>query len=335
VWLRLAQQRGWPLASAVSASASSLIALHNGDVRQALAYGQQASAGDDDWISMLATAFMIPALIDRGAIEQARAMLAARNLSGQLGPTWPYNVVRHARGCLHAAAGDHAGAVRELLAAGELAKRWGIWNPALMAWRSAAALSLSALGDHGEAHLLCAEEISLARRWGSDRAIGIALRAAGLVEGGDRGIASLTEAANVLRPSSARLELARTLLDLGAAHRRAGSRARARDLLRESMDLAHALGGLALADRARQELVTAGGRPRRDAIRGRDALTPSESRVAQLAANGQTNRQIAQALFVTQRTVETHLTSTYGKLGISSRPELLAALADSHPAARG
>ncbi|MGD0557406.1 MAG: helix-turn-helix transcriptional regulator [Streptosporangiaceae bacterium] len=101
------------------------------------------------------------------------------------------------------------------------------------------------------------------------------------------------------------------------------------------MDLAHALGGLALADRARQELVTAGGRPRRDAIRGRDALTPSESRVAQLAANGQTNRQIAQALFVTQRTVETHLTSTYGKLGISSRPELLAALADSHPAARG
>jgi hypothetical protein len=98
VWLRLAQQRGWPLASAVSASASSLIALHNGDVRQALAYGQQASAGGDDWISMLATAFMIPALIDRGAIEQARAMLAARNLSGQLGPTWPYNVVRHARG---------------------------------------------------------------------------------------------------------------------------------------------------------------------------------------------------------------------------------------------
>ncbi len=105
------------------------------------------------------------------------------------------------------------------------------------------------------------------------------------------------------------------------------ARARARELLRESLDLAHALGGLALADRARRELVTAGSRPRRDAIRGRDALTPSELRVAQLAAGGRTNRQIAQALFVTQRTVENHLTSTYGKLGISSRLELAAALA--------
>jgi len=81
--------------------------------------------------------------------------------------------------------------------------------------------------------------------------------------------------------------------------------------------------------------VTAGSRPRRDAIRGRDALTPSELRVAQLAAGGQTNRQIAQALFVTQRTVETHLTSTYGKLGITSRPELPAALASRPPLSRG
>jgi DNA-binding CsgD family transcriptional regulator len=64
-------------------------------------------------------------------------------------------------------------------------------------------------------------------------------------------------------------------------------------------------------------------------------LTPSELRVAQLAAAGQTNRQIAQALFVTQRTVESHLTSTYGKLGISSRPELPAALAGAPPPSRG
>jgi len=142
-----------------------------------------------------------------------------------------------------------------------------------------------------------------------------------------RGIELLTEAVAVLRGSPARLELARALLDLGAAHRRAGPRGLARELLRESLDLARALGGLALADRARRELVAAGSRPRRDAVHGRDALTPSELRVAQLAAGGQTNRQIAQALFVTQRTVENHLTSTYGKLGITSRPELAAALA--------
>jgi DNA-binding CsgD family transcriptional regulator len=332
-WLRLAQQRGWPLASAIAATVASLIALYDGDVQQALAYGQQATGGVD-WISMMATAFMIPALIDRGEIEQAHALLAAGNLNGQLGPTWPYNVARHARGRLLAAAGDHASAVRELLEAGELAELWGIRNPTLMPWRSDAALSLTALGDCREARRLCAEEIELARQWGADRGLGIALRAAGAAEGAGRGIDLLTEAVSVLRRSPARLELARALIDLGAAQRRAGSRARAREFLREGLDLAHALGGLALADRARGELVVAGGRPRRDATRGRDALTPSELRVAQLAAGGQTNRQIAQALFVTQRTVENHLTSTYAKLGIRSRPELPAALAGSRAATR-
>ena len=330
-WLRLAQQRGWPLASALAATAASLTALYDGEVGQALAYGQQAMTGGG-WISVMATAFMIPALIDRGAIDEARTLLAAANLNGQLGPTWPYNVARHARGCLHAAAGDHASAARELLEAGELAELWGVRNTMLMPWRSDAALSLIALGDGREASRLCAEEVRLARQWGARRGIGIALRAAGVAEGGDIGL--LTEAVSVLRPSPARLELARALIELGAAHRRASSRARARDYLREGLDLAHGLGGLALADRARRELVVAGGRPRRDATRGRDALTPSELRVAQLAAAGQTNRQIAQALFVTQRTVENHLTSTYGKLGISSRPELPAALAGSRPATR-
>jgi DNA-binding NarL/FixJ family response regulator len=81
-----------------------------------------------------------------------------------------------------------------------------------------------------------------------------------------------------------------------------------------------------LADRARAELVAAGARPRRDALRGRDALTASELRVAEMAEDGMTNREIAQALFVTQRTVETHLTHTYQKLDISSRAELADSL---------
>ena len=67
---------------------ASLIALYDGDVRQTLAYGQQATTCGG-WISVMATAFMIPALIDRGAIEEARALLAAADLSGPLGPTWP------------------------------------------------------------------------------------------------------------------------------------------------------------------------------------------------------------------------------------------------------
>ncbi len=336
MWLRLAQDRGWPLSSAIAASSASLAALYCGDVPEATAYAQQAIEGSGDvWISSIAAAFLIPALIDRGALANAHAVLADRNLLGELGLTWPYVVVRHARGCLRAAQGEHAAAVADLLRAGELAERWGIRNPAIMGWRSESAQSLHALGDGPSARQLCADEITLARQWGSSRGLGIALRAAGMVAGGERGVQLLSEAVDVLRCSPAALELARALIDLGAAHRRAGARTQARDLLREGLDIAHALGGAALAERARRELMIAGGRPRRDAVRGRDALTPSELRVAQLAADGQTNRQIAQALFITQRTVENHLTSTYVKLGISSRPELPAALADRSPAITG
>ena len=180
---------------------------------------------------------------------------------------------------------------------------------------------------------LAAAEVAAARAWGAGRALGIALRAAGLVDG-QAGTGLLAEAVDVLRAAPAPLELARALVDLGAAQRRSGARNAARETLRAGLDLAYRQGGLRLAERARRELVVAGGKPRRDAIRGRDALTPSELRVAELAAGGQTNRQIAQALFITQRTVENHLTGTYGKLGIGSRSELPAALAASRPRRR-
>jgi len=332
-WLELARQRGRPLAAAIAASIAAHIAARDGEVRQALAFGQQALSAGDTWVSVLCAAFCVPALLDAGENAQARTLLAERGLlEGELFPVFPYNVAQYARGCLRAAEGDHQAAVADLLALGTAATRWGIVNPAAIPWRSAAALSQSALGDREAARRLAGEEIGLARRWGATREIGVALRAAGLVEGGGAGIDLLAESVTVLRESSARLELARALLDLGAARRRAGARGAARDLLRESLDLAHALGGHAVANRAREELVAAGGRPRRDATHGRDALTPSELRVAELAAAGRTNRQIAQALFVTQRTVENHLTSAYAKLGIAARPELAAALTDSAPA---
>ena len=335
-WQELARQRARPLATAIAASIAAHLAVRDGDIRQALAFGEQALAAADSWVAILATAFLVPALVDAGETGRALALLAEHGLSeGDLLPVFPFNVAQYARGCLRAATGDHEAAVTDLLGLGAVATSWGIVNPAAIPWRSAAALSYSALGDSAAARRLAGEEIGLARRWGAAREIGVALRAAGLAEGGERGIELLTEAVIVLRGSTARLELARALLDLGAAHRRAGARGTARDPLRESLDLAHGLGGHALAGRARDELVAAGGRPRRDAIRGRDSLTPSELRVAELAAAGRTNRQIAQALFVTQRTVENHLTSTYAKLGITARPELGAALSGAPPAPSG
>jgi DNA-binding CsgD family transcriptional regulator len=332
-WLRLARRQGSLPSAAVAEGFSSLVALYGGEISDAVAYGLQGMAGTANiWISTIVSSFVVRALIDRGELDQAGTLLAEHGLTGALPPSWPHNLVRHARGCLHAAAGDHAAAIGDLLAAGDQADQWRIPNPAILPWRSDAALSLAAAGDRDRARRLAAAEVAAARAWGAGRALGIALRAAGLVAGQGAGTDLLAEAVAALRPSPAPLELARALVDLGAAERRSGARAKARECLREGLDLAYRQGGLRLAERARRELVIAGGKPRRDAIRGRDALTPSELRVAELAASGQTNRQIAQALFITQRTVENHLTSTYGKLGIGSRSQLAGSLAGSQRA---
>jgi DNA-binding NarL/FixJ family response regulator len=118
----------------------------------------------------------------------------------------------------------------------------------------------------------------------------------------------------------------RALVDLGAALRRAGRRSDARDPLRRALDLASQAGAEALADRARQELLAVGGRPRRAQLTGIGALTPSERRVAALAAAGRTNPEIAQELFLGRKTVESHLSAAYRKLGVASRADLPAAL---------
>ena len=329
-WLATARARAWPLAIALGATAATIGCLYRGAISDALASARGAvTPGTEIRLAPVSIAFLLEALSERGEIVAARAELEQRGLAGELPYAWATTPLLLARGRLRAATGDHAAAVVDLLAAGERSEAWGVRNPAMHPWRSSAAVSLAQVGERERAIRLVDEEIELARRWGTPRAIGVALRAAGVVHGGQPGLALLREAATVLEPSSAPLEHARALTDLGAALRRAGLRAEARDQLRAGLDLAHHLGGIAVASRARDELAIAGARPRRDALRGRDALTPSELRVAQLASSGRTNREIAQELFVTLRTVEAHLTSGYGKLGIASRQQLAAALEKS------
>jgi DNA-binding NarL/FixJ family response regulator len=142
----------------------------------------------------------------------------------------------------------------------------------------------------------------------------------------------LEEAVEVLADSPAKLEHAKARTELGAALRRANRRSQARDHLRRAVELATFCGALPLASRAESELLATGARPRRIALSGVDSLTPSERRVADLAAEGPTNREIAQALFVTPKTVEVHLSRVYRKLGISSRSQLAGALGEAAPA---
>jgi len=162
----------------------------------------------------------------------------------------------------------------------------------------------------------------------------VALRAAGLVAGGQSGDALLREAIEVLAGPDTRLEHARALADLGALLRRSNHRVEARQLLRLAIDTAHHLGAEALAQRAETELRATGARPRRALLTGLEALTASERRIAELAAEGLTNREIAQTLFVTARTVEGHLTHVFYKLDVKARTALPAALAAPTSAVR-
>jgi DNA-binding CsgD family transcriptional regulator len=164
--------------------------------------------------------------------------------------------------------------------------------------------------------------LQLVRPFGAPGPIGTALRTLGLVEEGQTQLDLLRAATRELERSPALLERARAQLELGAALRRAGQRIESRPPLRTALDLADRCGAVVLAQRAREELLAAGGRPRRSRIGGIEALTASESRVARRAASGRTNREIAQELFVTVKVVEKHLASAYRKLAIQGRGEL-------------
>jgi DNA-binding CsgD family transcriptional regulator len=194
-------------------------------------------------------------------------------------------------------------------------------------WRTAAAQATFHLGDHEHALRLAREELMLARQMGVVHLQIRALRVVGLCEQGAKQIESLRVASALGKQVPPRLETIHALVELGAALRRSNQRAAARQPLRRAADLAHHGGARALYAIALVELQAAGARPRREGLlSGPLSLTPSEHRIAALAAAGQSNREIARALFVTPKTVEYHLRNTYRKLDIVTRDELVAAL---------
>jgi DNA-binding NarL/FixJ family response regulator len=196
------------------------------------------------------------------------------------------------------------------------------WAP----WRSLKALALDALGRSDEAIELLEDELIVARHWGGPGPLARTLRLLGTMRR-EQGLELLHEAIEVARDSAAQLELAKALTALGSVLRHARQPSEARAPLREALQIAGRCGAEPLEERARSELYAAGGRPRREALTGPESLTPSERRVADLAAQGQRNRDIAHALYVTPKTVEVHLTNIYRKLGIPGRAALAEALA--------
>jgi DNA-binding CsgD family transcriptional regulator len=279
--------------------------------------GEEPQPTSGPWVAGLRAGL----LIERGDLAAARSALERRGFAphGSEGDLY----------CLRSGVqlllgeGRHADALEAADAYRDALGRYV--NPAWAPWRSLRALALDGLGRTEDAIPLLEEELALARRWGAPSAVGRSLRILGTLLRQD-GLGQLEEAINVLSPSPARLELGKALAAYGRALRLARRPGEAREPLRRALELASACEAPPLVREVRAELQAAGIRPRSEALTGSGALTASERRVASLAAEGKTNRDIAQALYVTPKTVEVHLSAAYRKLGIRSRRELAGAL---------
>jgi DNA-binding CsgD family transcriptional regulator len=293
------------------------------DTRLALAAGELPAP---ELYRVLNAGILVVSLVDQGELDEAERVLAPLDREAEVG-SLTAAVLRCSRGRLRVAQGRVEEGLDDFLAVGALCFTTFVDSPSFLPWRTEAALAELALGDVEAARAHADEELALAHSFGGPRALGVALRVAGVVEAGSHGEELLRDAVESFERAGAPLDRARALTDLGALLRRRNSRKEARELLREALDAASRAGARPLAARAETELRATGARPRSVSLSGLEALTASERRVAQLASQDLTNREIAQQLFITARTVEGHLTSVFRKLRIDSREELSVALA--------
>jgi DNA-binding CsgD family transcriptional regulator len=327
--LEAAADRGLILAQARARFARAWPHYWMGRLRDASA---DASAAIEIWHGGLET--YLPAAVywfglAELELENSATAEAALGLTGppqRWEGTGMMGFIHSLRGHLALRAGDAEAALGAFQACGCVMETLRIVSPSVMPWRSDAAQALLVLGEAERAAELAEEELRLARACGGSRAEGVALRVCGLSTGGDAGIELLREAVGMQALSGAVLEQARAEIDLGAAIRRGGRRRGARPHLRAGLELAQAAGATGLAHRAETELRAAGGRGRRATDTGAGLLTASERRVAELAAQGYSNRNIAGLLQISVKGVEWHLHQSYRKLDISGRAQLGPAL---------
>ena len=322
--------RGSVLGTATAYFFRSLAFLRRGGVREAAADARRAlDAEQHGWrfASSEARGVLALAVVEFGGLPEVwRCLEDAEAAAGE--NVAAHVAVRASRAHVTALHGKPEETLADFLECGRLLEQMRARNPAVVPWRSGAARAVASMGDKDEARNLVEQELALAEAFGAPGPVGRSLRALGAVEGGERALEAFEAAVDHLRGSPAALERARALVDYGAALRRSGRRRAARGPLLDGMDLARRFGAEALARRAMAETKAAGARPRRAALKGREALSPREEQVAALAADGRSNREIATELVVTQKTVEWHLRNAFRKLGLTSRSELLRALGE-------
>jgi DNA-binding CsgD family transcriptional regulator len=327
-----ARERGWPIGFAFASTIRAWMHLRRGEIGPA-----EADARAADGIRELhgatpldpfVSAFLVWILVELGREDEADRLLESR-CPDDVPDAAVFQLMLLARGERKLARGDREGGIADILLVGERELRFGGTTPAAMAWRSTAAVALAAAGEEERARKLAAEELELTRVQGTARSIGIALRGVALTGAREKRTETLESSVEALEESGAKLELVRSLTELGAAMRRERRARDARDPLRRAAELARECGAVAAERRALDELGATGERQRSDETDGVASLTPSELRTARMAAAGRSNREIAEDLFVTPRTIEVHLTRTYRKLSIRSRRELADALGEA------
>jgi DNA-binding CsgD family transcriptional regulator len=323
-----ARRRSLGFAHARASNMVAMVALAAGRVADAEAALVAAVDIETYGLPRPPVAVLIEVLIEMDRLEEAAAVLVGYRADGPLPSKMLLNPLLMARARLRAALHSPREALDDVLELGRRYAEWGLAGRPQPPWRGLAGTLLAARGEPERAGELVAEQLELARRWGSTHAVGVALRDLGTVR---QDADALAESCRLLASTPFRLDHAYALVELGAVLRRDRRRAAAIEPLTAGMDLAHRCGSAALAARARTELLACGSRPRGFARSGRDALTASELRIARMAAKGMSNREIAQALFITIRTVTTHLGHAYGKLGITGREQLAEQLAERPP----
>jgi DNA-binding CsgD family transcriptional regulator len=267
-----------------------------------------------------AIAVLVCAHAERGAFREAHELLRG-------GKAPESTTLRHARARLMLAEGRFEEAYAHALEVGHRRERQGRPNPTWDGWRSTAAVALTHLGRRAEATQLAETELAAARAFGAPVPIARALLARAMAEPDHHARTELCRhGLDELAESPLGLEHVRLQLELGSTLARIGHRVEARDALRPALADADRLGAILLAQRARRELVATGLRPRRAAVEGGEALTPRQRQICDLAATGKGNRAIATELFLSIKTVETHLAAAYRKLGVGTRAGLAACL---------
>ncbi|HEY1711539.1 MAG TPA: AAA family ATPase [Solirubrobacteraceae bacterium] len=327
VGLAEAQRRGSAPMFMHASTVCSVTSLRLGELDQAEDHAERAyELAREIGSTHFAAMFLCPILVERGRVDDARAILEGLPLGEPELRVWQGVGVLAERGRARIASGELEAGVADVLEADRRMTSADCDLSVLVDWAAGAAGALARLGRLEEARALARRELDAATAFGVPRRRAIALSVCGGLDDGPAGLAQLREAVELLKDSAARLTRAGALVNLGIGLRQRGEGLAAREPLGTGLDLAHRCGAVALAERARAELVATGARPRRASRHGPGSLTPAELRTAEMAASGMSNRDIAQALFVSTKTVETQLSQAYAKLRIASRAELARAL---------